>query len=212
MAEIGDGRGHRAPMNGPFDNWTDDDVAALIRDHPLAWIVSANGGFAATPLPLLLERDGEGRPTELIGHFARSNPQVTALEAAPRALFLFSGAQGYITPNWLEDRDWAPTWNYSVVRIEAEIAFDEALNDEALDRLVSAMEAGRPRPWTTAELGARYEGMRKRIIAFRARILSFDARFKLGQDERPDVLGQILSGLAGDPLADAMRRFNPGRS
>lgn len=199
-------------MNGPFDNWTEDDVAALIRDNPLAWIVSATPRFAATPLPLLLERDAAGRPAALIGHFGRSNPQVAALEAAPRALVLFSGPQGYITPNWLQNRDWAPTWNYAVVRIEAEFAFDEALNDEALERLVRAMETGRSRPWTISELGGRYEAMRRRIIAFRARILSLDARFKLGQDERPEVLSQILSGLEDGALADAMRRFNPERT
>lgn len=199
-------------MNGPFDNWSDADVVDLIGANPLAWVISGGETFAATPLPILLERDAAGRPVSLLGHFARANPQVARLEAAPRALFLFSGAQGYISPNLLQDRDWAPTWNYAVVRIEAEVRFDEGLNDEALARLVGVMEAGRLRPWTIAELGRRYDRLKQGIIAFRARITSIDPRFKLGQDERPEVFTQIVSGLADAPLADAMRRFNSGRS
>lgn len=208
MAMSGATAGAARP-NGPFDNWSDADVVDLIEANPLAWVVSCGGAFAATPLPLLVEKDGRGRPTSLLGHFARANPQVERIRAAPRAWFLFSGAQGYISPNLLEDRDWAPTWNYAVVRIEAEVRFDEALNDEALAKLVAAMEAGRPRPWTVAELGERYDRLKRGIIAFRAHISAIAPRFKLGQDERPEVLSQILAGLEDRALADAMRRFNP---
>lgn len=204
--------GESARMNGPFDNWSDADVVDLIAANPLAWVVSVHGAFAATPLPLLVEQDEAGRPVSLLGHFARANPQVEQLRAAPRAWFLFSGPQGYVSPNLLDNRDWAPTWNYAVVRIEAELAFDEGLNDEALGRLVEAMEAGRPRPWTIAELGDRYDRLKQGIIAFRARIATIEPRFKLGQDERPEVFAQIVSGLADAPLVDAMRRFNSGRS
>src|SRR3546814_1392265 len=53
-------------------------------------------------------------------------PIAATLAADPRALFRFSGPHGYVSPESLTDRDWAPTWNFAVVRIEADVAFDDA--------------------------------------------------------------------------------------
>lgn len=193
-----------------FESWTNSDLIELIDQHPLAWVVSGQEGFAATPLPMLLECDAEGRPVTLLGHFSRANPQVECIRAEPRTLFLFSGPSGYISPELLTTtRDWAPTWNYAVARIVADVEFIEELADEALASLVGKMEAGRARPWSPNEMGARYHQLKRHIIAFRARIQSVEARFKLGQDERPEVLGDIVTGLGKSNLAQWMRRFNP---
>ena len=48
-----------------------------------------------------------------------------------------------------------------------------------------------------------------RSVSFRARVTATHARFKLGQDERPDVRADILAGLADtaqQPLLEAMTR------
>ena len=55
------------------------DVTHLIAQYPLAWIIGSD--FKATPLPLLAENDSAGNVVALIGHFARRNPQVAALQA-----------------------------------------------------------------------------------------------------------------------------------
>ena len=198
-------------MTSPFDRWTDADVVDLIDRHPFAWLVSCSGGFSATPLPILVETDGEGRPVSLLGHFGKSNAQVERIRAEPRTLFLFTGPHAYVSPELLSTRDWAPTWNYAVARITADVVFDEGLNDEALARLVDRMERGRPEPWSIREMGGRYEQLKRRIIAFRAPIVSIDPRFKLAQDERPEVLAEILEGFSGSDLADWTRRFNAER-
>ena len=196
----------------PFDRWTDRDIVDLVTAYPLAWVVSAGVGYAATPLPILLETDDSGRPTSLIGHFAKSNPQVEQIREEPRILFLFAGPHAYISPELVTTtRNWGPTWNYATARIVADVAFDEALNDEALERLVGKMELGRPNPWDKTELGSRYERMKGAIIAFRAPIVTVEARFKLGQDERDEVFADIVSGFDGQDLGEWMRRFNPDR-
>jgi transcriptional regulator len=49
------------------------------------------------------------------------------------------------------------------------------------------------------------------VVAFRAEIIEAKATFKLGQDERPGDLQEILAGLrdAGDrPLVQLMEQFN----
>lgn len=194
---------------GLFDQWSDGDVVDLVASFPLAWVVSSRPDFAATMLPILLEADDAGRPVSLLGHFAKRNPQVERIRADGRTLFLFTGPHGYISPELVTTtRNWGPTWNYAQARIVADVEFDEGLNDEALEKLVGKMEQGRRDPWTRAELGPRYDRMKRAIIAFRAPIVSIEAKFKLGQDERAEVFSDIVSGLEAGDLADWMRRFN----
>ena len=195
----------------------DEQVLRLVHEHPLAWVVSLDGGsFRATPLPLRPRVGAGGRIEALEGHMARSNPQQAALERDGRALLLFSGPQGYISPSWISDRTWAPTWNYAVAQFIVTIAFDEAPArlDAHLDDLVSAMGRGRPGAWHPREMGARYQTLKRHIVPFVARVVEQRAKFKLGQDERDSVFSEISAALAGsgqDALLAWMRELNPGR-
>jgi transcriptional regulator len=191
-----------------FTRYEDADVRDLIREYPLAWLCAAEGkADHAAHLPLLGEYDAAGSLTHLLGHVPRRNPLLQALEQNSRALVLFQGPQAYISPDQAGARNWAPTWNFAHLRIEAEV---EILPDEtgyAIDTLVDAMEAGRPDPWHSAELGDRYGQMAQRVIGFRAKVSSVQGRFKLGQDESPEVLQSILRTLGDTDLARWMRRF-----
>lgn len=178
------------------------DLVQLIDEHPLAWVVS--GDFQATPLPLLADcRDGA--VVSLVGHFARRNPQVEALRREPRALVLFQGPQGYVSPRLVSKPAWGPTWNYAVVRFEVRIEFLEEELDELLDRLARRVERDHARPWTPAEMGARYAELRRYIIGFRAHVQTAHATFKLGQDEDEATFAEITGALEGTPLARWMR-------
>ena len=190
-----------------------DAVDQLVAAHPLALVISANGGMPlATPLPLLLERGSDGVMT-LIGHFPRVHPHTEVLRREPRALAVFMGAHGYISPSWMADRTQAPTWNYETAQLEIDVEFDDssAATDEALAQLVEHMEHGRPNAWSIADMGARYARLAAAVVAFRARVTAVHMKFKLGQDERSDVRADILAGLAGTgqgPLLEAMTREN----
>jgi transcriptional regulator len=185
------------------------DLLRLVEEYPLAWVVSHGGaGFGATPLPLLPQTDAGGRITTLIGHFALSNPQVAQLRAAPRAWVLFNGPHGYISPELVSQPGWAPTWNYATAQFDVEIEFRPDENALALERLVTRMERDRRDPWTIARMGERYTSMVGRIIAFRAHVRGSSGRFKLGQDETPGSLSEILTGLDDVPLVRWMREFN----
>ena len=200
-------------MASPFDAVTAADLTDLIAAYPLAWVVSQGGDEpAATPLPLMARVDAAGRIDRLIGHFARSNPQVELLRTSPRALILFQGPHGYMSPSWVSDRTWAPTWNYAVIRIEADVHFVPGLTDLALEDLVDQMEAQRPHAWSIAELGDRYATLRTRIIAFEAHVRRLEHRFKLGQDERPAVLRELLAHCEDPALVHWMQHMNPGRT
>jgi transcriptional regulator len=196
---------------------SEEQVLRLVHSHPLAWVVSGGeGGFRATPLPLRPRVGKGGRIEAFEGHMGRSNPHCEALRQDGRALLLFSGPQGYISPSWVSDRTWAPTWNYMVVQFLVTIAFDEtpAQLDAHLDDLVRAMERGREKAWHPSEMGARYETLKRRIIPFGAKVLEQRAKFKLGQDERDSVFAEIVEALEESkpgPLVAWMRELNPNR-
>jgi len=199
-------------MNRKFKQWTDQDVVDLIAGHPLALVISAcEGEFVMTPLPMLADTDADGRLVRLVGHMALSNEHTEVLRAHPRAQFVFLGPHGYISPRLLDDRNWGPTWNYAVARVEADVTFRPEKLDEALRRLVARLETGRPGAWSVEELGERYERMARRIIAFDAEVRAVDATFKLGQDEQPDVFRQIVAGLESPELQAWMQRFDGGQ-
>ncbi len=207
-------------MTSPADIFapkSDEQVLRLVLEHPLAWVVSLDtSGFRATPLPLRPRVGGDGRIEALEGHMGRSNPLCAALQRDARALILFSGPQGYISPSWVSNRTWAPTWNYTVVQFLATITFDEtpARLDAHLHDLAEAMERGRPGAWHPSEMGARYETLRRMIIPFEAKVVEQRAKFKLGQDERDAVFGDITAALGrtgADELLAWMRELNPNR-
>lgn len=195
-----------------FDPGSNADLLKLIAEHPLAWLVSRGaGGFEATPLPMLAEQNADGGLASLLGHCSRFNAQVADLRADPSALLLFMGPQGYMSPEPVRQPRWVPTWNFAVAAIAVEVEFVEEETLAAIDSLTNAMEAGRTRPWTLADAGERIEALLPRIIAFRAHVRGIDARFKLGQEENPATLSDLLAALPEGRLAKWMRRMNADR-
>jgi transcriptional regulator len=175
--------------------------------------VTAIDGAAehAALLPLVARLDEAGRVVRLIGHMMRRNPLLQALTEDPRALILFTGPQGYISPSAAGDRRWIPTWNFAQVRLEAEIAFEPEGIDSALAALVDAAETGQDNPWTIDEAGPRYDDLAKLVIAFSAMPTKVAGAFKLGQDERPEVIRSIIDNTQDQALVRWMRRFNADR-
>lgn len=176
------------------------DIAALIAAHPLGWVISRD--FDATPLPLLAECDRQGRLVSLFGHYARRNPQVAAFEAEPRALILFNGPHGYVSPTLVSNPVWGATWNYATLRIVADIAFVSSETDLALRRLAAHLEP--LGAWQVDAMGDRYDRMIRQIVAFRATVISCEAVFKLGQDEADGTFAEIVAAHPNRDLAHAM--------
>ncbi len=206
-----DGAG-RLDQASPFARYRDADAIDLIAQYPLAWVCPSDADPALPALlPLLVESDTAGRPIALIGHMARRNPLFAALQANAEMLALFTGPQAYVSPAHVSDPAWAPTWNYAQLRIATRVAFLPEGGGAAIQQLIDAMERDRPIGWTTATMGDRYAPMVDAIIAFRAEILRIEGRFKLGQDETPERLREILARHPDAALVDWMRRFNHGR-
>ena len=200
-----------------FQPTADRDIADLVAEQPLAWVVSGPAGaLSATPLPIQVECDADGRPRRLLGHFARGNPQWRAFADDPRATVLLIGPNGYVSPSWFGDRTRAPTWNYASAVFEVDIELRDTPEDadRLLHGLVKDLERERPGAWSVDEMGERYATLRRGVVGFHAHVRQVRATFKLGQDERDDVFDDILRGLWNTRhhvLAAWMRRFDSGR-
>jgi transcriptional regulator len=196
----------------------DEDVLALVERHPFAWVVTSAPGFKASPLPLRPRLDASGKLVAFIGHFARSNPQVDEVRQAGHALLLFLGTQGYISASWMRDRTQAPTWNYMAAQFDCRITMieDEQGIEHCLTDLIDGMERGRPNAWSMSEMGERGARLARGVVGFRADIVASKVVFKLGQDERDDVLDDALAALeaeeGGQDLARHMKRYNAHRT
>jgi len=192
-------------------------VTRLVLEHPLAWVVTpADGGLAATPLPVRPVLDAAGRVTQLRGHFARSNPHAEQVRRVQRSLILFMGPHGYISASWLRDRTRTPTWNYAVVQylVDIELVEDEVRTDALMRDLVDAMESGQEQPWSPEEMGERYRHLAQGVIGFHAHIRGRRAKFKLGQDERGTEYADIMAALGArdeTALRAWMEEANAGR-
>lgn len=202
---------------------SDADLLRLVRQQPLAWVVSGVAeNFRASLLPVLAETDADGRIARLVGHFARSNDQYKLLMQEPRAVMLVLGTNGYISPSWMQDKSQAPTWNHASAQFFVDVEFFEQPDSiqTHLRDLVDTMEAQTARvptarAWDVDQMGARYASLSRGVIGFRAQVRNVRAKFKLGQDERNDVFADIMAGLthAGSTELHAwMQDFNPGRS
>lgn len=181
-----------------FGARTAADTARLVEAAPLAWVVSGAGEtFRATLLPIRAVTDDAGRVIRLNGHFARRNDQVKLLADDPRAAILFLGPHGYVSPSWMTDRTQAPTWNYASAQFLVEVEFfDDPERVRAhLEDLVQAMEGEHADAWTVEETAHRYAALSRNVAGFDARIVETREKFKLGQDERPDVFADIMAGL-----------------
>lgn len=183
-------------MIAPFEPRHPADAARLIAGYPLAWLISR--AFHSSPLPLIAETDDNGAIVALFGHCGRRNPLVADFRADPRGLALFNGPQGYVSPELLSKPDWAPTWNYAVLRFTVDVEFVENETRDAVERLVHAMEGDR---WSTDRVGSRYDALLDQIIAFRAHVVSAENSFKLGQDESATGLAEIVAAHPDRTLA-----------
>jgi transcriptional regulator len=192
-------------MSARFADAGGADVARLITEAPLCWIVPHGDPAAAILMPVVLESDASGEPRSLLGHSPRKAPVYDALRGGGEATFLFLGANGYVSPAHAGTDDWAPTWNFVSAKTTGAVTLDEALTRPSVEAIVARMEGAQG--WTIERLGARYDQLAARIIGFRAAIGRLTPRFKLGQDERPEVLANIRAAHAGTPLGEWMDRL-----
>lgn len=180
---------------------------ALMREHPLAWLVTAGPhGPGADPVPLELDPDA-GEHGTLNGHVARANP-VWQQAAGTPVIALFSGPQAYVSPNGYASKALThkvvPTWNYAVVQAHGplQVVDDAAWLHALVRRLTAHHEAGSEHPWSVDDAPADYvQQMLRAIVGIQIPITRLVGKFKLGQNRSVADQQGVATALSQGPAA-----------
>jgi transcriptional regulator len=193
----------------PYFKETDESVLrTLVASRGFALVVGADGGrpIAAHAAVLL---DGD----VLRFHLSRANALTPVLAAGAVGLAVVNGPDAYISPDWYEQDDQVPTWNYVSVEMEGPvIAVDEAEAVRLLDDLSAHFEAKllpKP-PWTRGKMTtARFEQLLRGIVSFEMKVERFEGITKLGQNKPPEVMARTIAALSAldDPFAAEVARL-----
>jgi predicted FMN-binding regulatory protein PaiB len=90
---------------------------AFMDEFSFVDLVSTTPTLRITHIPSVLDR-AAGRYGTIVGHISAANEQVQAIRAGARAVVVFRGPHGYVSPGWLTTpaaRNGVPTWNFAVV-------------------------------------------------------------------------------------------------
>lgn len=184
-----------------------EEMIAFVREQGFGILVAqTEEGLRAVHVPVLLEED------RLRFHISRGNLVHDALLGGGEALFIASGAHGYVSPDWYGLEDRVPTWNYVAVELngavrtmerEELIRFLDDLSDHHEARLA-------PKPvWTRDKMSeGLFEGLVKAISGFEMIVTGWRGTAKLNQDKSDEVRSRLADALEahGDPaLARATR-------
>jgi transcriptional regulator len=194
------------PYREPDGSW----MAALIRDNPLALMVSngdpARGPFA-THLPVIHDPHQAGeQPADLsgvtlLGHLNKANPHWAALAAGGPALLTFTGPHAYVSPTVYAVSPAAPTWNFTSVHAYGTVTpLDSA--DQTLDVVratVRAFEARFGTGWDMTASLPYFHRLLPGVGAFRFTVTHADGMFKLSQEQRPEIRERVRRSFQENP-------------
>ena len=169
---------------------------ALMRDHPLASLISTDdaGCPYVTHLPLHVEE--QGNDLVLLGHVAKPNPHWRYLQARPQALVTFLGPHAYLSPAVYPDLKRVPTWNYLAVhcKVQAALIEEAGAKDRLLKKLIGDHEPAYAAQWRG--LGEDYaHKMLAGIVAFELRVTELQCKLKLNQ-HRPEAHAAMRAAYA----------------
>jgi transcriptional regulator len=166
-----------------------DVLQAFIERHPLATLVALTAqGLCGNHIPMQARLSAESGGM-LRGHIARSNSLWRDLPPAAPVLAIFTGADGYVSPNWYPEKRQhgkvVPTWNYAAVHVGGSIRFidDASWLRELVGSLTDMFEAPLPEHWRVSDAPADYiEGMLRAIVGFEITVTGVAGKFKGSQN------------------------------
>jgi predicted FMN-binding regulatory protein PaiB/8-oxo-dGTP pyrophosphatase MutT (NUDIX family) len=176
----------------------------LVADHPFATVVSTvstgEEGPTISHLPLIAELEGDS--IVLYGHLAKANQHANILH--DREVFvIFHGPHSYVSPKWYTKNN-VPTWNYAVVHMKGTATTIDGFQETVgcLKKLSNKMELPDPHGWQfwmPDDLASAAE-LSSAIVAFKIKVSSVEAKFKLSQNRSLDDRVGVIRGLASNIL------------
>ena len=200
-----------------FEESTPETLLALIRQYPLATVIShADTGLEVNLLPMLVQqRDGQ---SYLLGHMAKNNAQLQALAHSKEVVWVFQGPNAYVSPAWYPSKQAhgkvVPTWNYIMIEVRGKVRlFEDA---DALLHVVTALtqehERGSEQPWQVSDAPSAYvAGQLRGIVGIEVAIESMRGKFKLSQNRSEADQAGVVAGIASEHAEHAILAWMPTR-
>ena len=180
-------------------------LESLIRNHPLATLVTLSpDGLEANHIPMLLDA-GRGPLGVLMAHIAKANRSAEAHDQSRDVLAIFQGEDHYITPSWYaakqEHGKVVPTWNYAVVHAHGRLSVidDEEWLLSQITALTARHEQPRARPWQVADAPAPFvRAQMKGIVGIEIEITRLEGKWKVSQNRAQADRDGVISGLIAE--------------
>lgn len=189
-----------------------DEVWDVVRRHPFGTLVTARPGEAPTGSPLpFLARPHDGPRGAVIGHIARDNAQLAALEVADaRVLVIFQGPCAYVSGAYYDEQPAVPTINHITVHLTgAPCVLAPHATLAVLEETVAHFEARAGSSWRIDAAHPYVRDLARQVAAFRVDVEQVEASFKLSQNVDEHARALVAAGLLADgheEVVTAMRR------
>ncbi len=179
-----------------------DVMQTLIREHPLATLVTlSTNGLDANHIPLHLADDGSLYDS-LSGHVARSNPMWVDFDQQTEALAVFQAANAYISPSWYATKQQTgkvvPTWNYAVVHAYGamRVIDDAAWIRNQLEAMTAEQESAFPKPWAVSDAPQDFtERLIEQIVGIEIIVSRMSGKWKISQNQPQENQKSVVKGL-----------------
>ncbi|MES2723226.1 MAG: FMN-binding negative transcriptional regulator [Pseudomonadota bacterium] len=185
---------------------------AVLLDHlagfPFSTIAaSVDGRAVVAHAPVIARRMGEGLVLDF--HLSRGNALARALAGGFHAVAVNLATEAYVSPDWYENRDSVPTWNYVSVEVEGPVAALAEADLIALLDDLSALEEARllpKKPWTRDKMSpGKFETMLRGIVGARMTVERFEGVTKLSQNKTAADRAGVMAALGDHPVGRRMR-------
>lgn len=196
-------------MYSPSYNRVEDraELLAFMRSNNFPVLVTGLGGtLHASHLPSMVHEEGEQIVIDM--HMAHANQQWQEF-FDEEVLVIFTGAHGYISPRWYEEKERVPTWNYAAIHAYGvpQMVKDEKAKHANQRRLVEFMDP----EWLPKfdALSPKYvSGMLNGIVNFRIPVTRLETRWKLSQNRGRREMELIVEALekGGETALAALMR------
>jgi len=178
-----------------FNKFPDQQEAiSFMQRYSFATIITADHDVpVATHLPFLIEQRDD--KVVLLSHFAKANPQASAIIDKP-VLVIFTEPHAYISPANYEKETNVPTWNYLAVHAygKAGLLADGEETAGLLAKMINNYEAGYLQQWNNLP-GDYKQKMMKGIVAFEIIVDDLQGKQKLSQNrsvlERENIINTL---------------------
>lgn len=184
-----------------FKQTDSDTLKDLIVKYPLATLISySDAGLEANHIPFIF--DNSQGVDVLQGHVAKANAVWKTLNDNADVLLVFSGPNGYISPNHYPTKQKTgravPTWNYIAVHVKGSM---QCIHDDTwilnhITKLSDQHEVGQPNPWSINDAPPEYiQRMLPAIVGLELEIVSITGQWKVSQNQPHENQVGVVSGL-----------------